>query len=290
MKRLFLIVVFFFLCIPPFAYAHLAGQAPFFEVNGIYSSFYPVPTTSLTNFPLAQDAGPQLYLVNQPISFLLDTSKLPVPPEIIKVSKFTWDFGDGKKATGLTNTHIYTHIGSHMLSIYVDDGENPTPQLLESVLLQIVPNTNYHLPKAVLTIDGLTKPNALNNEFHIPMHQTVTLNASASIAPSSTIATYFWDVGDGNSQPGQTITYTYPGDERLVFVVLRVTDTNGFIADTYTAIRNDIGIVLPTAAPKHHSILSSGVFFFLAGVVILVVSTVLIVFFTGYLRSNYKSG
>lgn len=234
----------------PLASAHLIGQAPFFEVNGKYSNFYSVPTTSLTNFPLAQDQAPDNYIVNQPITFKLDTSKLPVPPEIIKMSQFTWDFGDGEKGSGLTNTHTYKKMGSYLLSISVDDGTNPTPQLLESVQLQILPFKGYQLPKAIIALNNLTKPNAANNEFHLPMHKDIIYNATQSISGSSPIKSYFWDLGDSNSSTKPQLMHTFPADMRLAFVVLRVTDKNGFINDAYTALRNDKGIVLQTKKPS----------------------------------------
>ena len=258
MKKLlfiFLIVCFFFS--PSHASAHLIGQAPFFEVNGKYSNFYVIPTTSLENFPLAQDGGPENYLVNQPISFVLDTSKLPVPPEIIKISKFTWDFGDGEKGSGLTNTHVYKKMGSYLLSIDVDDGTNPTPQLLESVQLTVLPYKDYKLPQAHIVIDGLSKPNASANEYHLPLHQPVQFDATQSTAGSSPIVSYFWDRGDSTTQTTSQFSYTYSEDTRLAFVVLRIKDKNGFIADAYTAVRNDTGIVLPTPTRKTTSFFTS---------------------------------
>ena len=273
-KFVFLITVLIFLSTTQIASAHLIGQAPFFEVNGIYSNFYAVPTTSLMDFPLAQDNGPANYLINQPITFKLDTSKLPVPPEIIKISKFTWDFGDGEKGTGLDNIHRYKKMGSYMLSVYVDDGTNPTPQLLESIELQILPDKNYKLPKAAITLDQLSKPNRSNNEYHLPMHTSVSFDGSNSSEGTSKIVSYFWDRGDGTSQTGNTFNYTYTSDTRLAFVVLRIKDANGFIADTYTALRDDNGIVLPTPTPKPKGFLFSKLFFILLGAGIIVLGLI----------------
>lgn len=272
--RIIGLIFFLFLLFTQVASAHLIGQAPFFEVNGKYSNFYSVPTTSLDTFPLAQDAGPENYLINQPIAFKLDTTKLPVPPEIIKISKFTWDFGDGEKGTGIENAHSYKKIGSYLLSIYVNDGTSPTPQLLESVQLQILPSKNYVLPKAVISLDGLTKPNRSNNEYHLPMHKPVSFDASSSIAGSSKIVSYFWDVGDSTFQQTNQFTYTYPSAMRLAFVVLRVKDANGFIGDTYTAIRDDNGITLPTPTPKPQNFFSNKFIFILVGAIIVVIGII----------------
>src|SRR5690348_15333050 len=79
---------------PSQASAHLAGQPPFFVINNFYSNLYPVPLTSLSNFPLPQDMAPNTYTVNQTLNMHLDEKVLPAPPEVIEKTKFTWDFGD----------------------------------------------------------------------------------------------------------------------------------------------------------------------------------------------------
>src|SRR4051812_41879426 len=91
------ILTFWTVFSPITAFAHTAGQVPYFKVNGVFSNLYPVPTTSLSDFQLPQDDSPDTYLVNQSIDFELDLSRLPIPPEVVKETVFSWDFGDGEK-------------------------------------------------------------------------------------------------------------------------------------------------------------------------------------------------
>ena len=123
--------------------AHLAGQPPFFKVNGKFSDLYRVPTTSLPTFNLPQDGFSEPFLINESINFEIDKTLLPVPPDIADQTEFTWDFGDGSSGTGLKNTHQYKKMGSFILVISAKyKGDAAPPQLLQSLLLNIVPDKN----------------------------------------------------------------------------------------------------------------------------------------------------
>src|SRR5476651_2725006 len=150
-KLILVVLTVLFLSTPKIVSAHIAGQPPYFKVNDKYANLYPVPLTSLNDFDLPQDLPPENYLINVPISFEIDTTQLPVPPEIVKISKFYWDFDDGTNGTGLKNTHTYKKIGSYIIKIKVDDGTVPEPQLLESVIINVLPDLNYQIPEAVIS-------------------------------------------------------------------------------------------------------------------------------------------
>ena len=92
---LFTFLAFFF--VTPSIYAHIAGQPPFFKMNDKYADYYPVYSTSLSDFTLPQDLAPENYLVNELVQFEIDTKMLPFPPEVIEKIEYTWDFGDGTK-------------------------------------------------------------------------------------------------------------------------------------------------------------------------------------------------
>lgn len=59
---------------------------------------------------------------------------------------------------------------------------------------------------------------------------TVTYDGTASSDPDGTIASYFWDFGDGTSATGSTATHTYlqPGQYRAVLVVTDNSGDDGF--------------------------------------------------------------
>lgn len=242
-KILFLFSVILFL-FPNSVSAHLIGQPPFFKVNGIYSQLYSVPTASTEEYDLPQDSTPTNYLVNQPIQFELDASKLPgVTPEVLAATTFSWEFGDGQKAQGLKQTHTYTKIGSYIIKIFADDGTTPTPQLLESALVQVLPNKNYQLPTSVITVNGKRSSNPVTDILTFPLNQPLQFDGSASSSKSSHIVSYFWDFGDEKTATGVKLMHIYSStlDLPQAFPVLRVTDANGFFTDSYLQIQNKTG-------------------------------------------------
>ncbi len=219
--------------------AHLVGQPPFFKVNGLYSQLYPVPVTSLNNFDLPQDSAPDNYLVNVPISFEFDEARLPAPKDIIEKTKFDWDFTDGSHGEGLKQTHTFTKIGSYIIKIYADDGTTPKPQLLESVLVNVLPDKNYHLPQAKILINGLSGKDPLTDVLQFSFNQPLQMDGTKSTS-SSGIAEYFWDLGDQKSALGATQTHLEPKDLSQAFIVLRVKDKNGLIADQFVEVQNGL--------------------------------------------------
>jgi len=232
-------------CLSP-AFAHLIGQPPFLKINGQYANLYPVPLTSLNNFDLPQDLAPDNYSLNQTINFELDKTRLPAPSNIVEQTKFDWDFTDGTHAQGLKLSHAFSRIGSYIIKIYADDGTTPKPQLLESVLVNIVPalpadgpDKNYQLPQAKITVNSQQSKDPLTDILQFSFQDKLNLDASESRAQGS-IAEYFWDFGDQKSGIGPSQTHQYPADLSQVFVVLRVKDSNGFLADNFVEIQNSL--------------------------------------------------
>lgn len=250
-----IILVTYFLLFPKNASAHLFGQPPFFKINNEYSNFYHVPLTSLYDFGLPQDAAPKNYLVGEQISFGFDENRLPAPPDVVEKTKFIWDFGDGESGSRLSNTHTYKKMGSYIITIYADDGTTPTPQLLESVLVNILPDQNYPLPKAVITVDGIQSKDPLTDILHFPLTNSLQYSASESKDEKTSITSYTWDFGDQKSSDKKVNSHSYSKDTQEVFVVLRIKDSNNFIADDFVEIKN--GPADPSRVPSSKPIASS---------------------------------
>lgn len=237
-KLKYLIVAILWLTILPHSVsAHLAGQPPFFKVNGEYSILYPVPLTSLDNFELPQDLATKTYLVNRRIEFELDANFLPATKEVIDKTTFSWDFGDNTKGTGLKNTHIYKKPGSYIMKIYAQYVTDPQPQLLQSTMIHVVPTANYQLPKAIIKINGAESKEALTDILKADFNQVVNFDATSSIS-NSEIVSYTWDFGDQVSDNKPNTTHQYDTSLKITFPVLRIKDANGFIADTFVELEN----------------------------------------------------
>jgi hypothetical protein len=228
----------FFFCFPTTVLAHLPGQQSFFKINESYTTLYPVPSSSLPDFILPQDSAPKSFLIGESIAFAIDTTRLPMMSDAtLAKSRFQWDFGDGKTFEGLETTHEYEKMGSYILQIWVDDGSGGAPILLQSILLNVIPDAFYKLPKAIISVNGKTSIDSLTDPLTFSFARPLIFDVSKSIIPSG-IASIQWDLGDMHASSQKSLQYQYKNDLRIVFPVLRIKDKNGFIADTFIQLNN----------------------------------------------------
>jgi len=260
MKRILLIIFLVFLFTPNIAYANGAGLPPFFKINGKYSISNPLQMLGITaqSFLIPQDFTPENYMVNEPIDFEIDNSQLlPVIGELnLKNTKYSWDFGDGSKAEGLKNSHTYSMIGSYILVLTIniyDTQVNQPTQFIDSFLLNIVPDKNYRLPKAIIAINGKEVKDPLYNPFSVNYKYPVTFDASRSENNAANIITYLWNFGDGQTSTEKIPTHKYTNQD-IQIIVLRVKDKDGFISDAFVGLNNDPNIKNTTPVVKNKSV------------------------------------
>lgn len=220
------------------SYAHLAGQPPYFRVNGIFTDYYPVPTSSIPDFNLPQDIARDTYLVNEKIDFEIDQKLLPIPEEITQKTAFFWDFGDGEKAEGLKNSHAYKKPGSYVLVINATTQSDPKPQLIQSMLLNISLSKDFKLPKALFKVNNFQSKDPLTDILNTSLRKDLKFDASISES-SSPITEYLWDFGDGTTGKGSKVTHKYTNNPYTVFPVLRIKTADGFISDAFMQITDE---------------------------------------------------
>lgn len=234
-----LICLVLILVFPYSVKAHSIGQPPYFRVNGIYTDYYPVPSSSLADFKLPQDIATGVFLINATIDFEIDPALLPVPSEIVDKTEFLWEFGDGEKAEGLKNSHTYLKPGTYFLDIYANSDGGFEPQLLQSTAINIVPYKDYKLPKSVITVNGKESKDPLLDLIDVNFSGKQKFNGNKSEAGSGVITEYFWDLGDLHYAEGKEIIYSYPDNPYTVFPVLRIKTQDGFIADSFVQIKDE---------------------------------------------------
>ncbi len=218
--------------------AHMVGQPPFFKVNGQFSPYYSVPTSSLPDFNLPQDMAPTNFLIGEVIDFEIDSTLLPVPKEVIDRTTFIWDFGDGGSASGLKNSHSFKRKGSYVLTLKADAGDSMGPLVIQSVMLNIVPDKNYQLPKSNIVVNGWESKDPLTDMLESSFEAEYKFDGSKSSGGSSKIVEYFWDFGDGKSGEGPKANHRYTTNPYTVFPLLRVKTEDGFIADSFVQIKD----------------------------------------------------
>lgn len=231
------LVISFLLAIifPPITFAHGEGE-PFLKIQGKATKEYHVPAASSPNLILPQDTTEEDYLVGQELSFEIDTTALPIPGEMIRLTNFTSDFGDGSRAIGLNLTHIYENPGTYFINLEATTAEIAEPQLLQSTAINILAKPDYKLPQAVIKINNNDSKDPLLDIIEVDFDKEITFDAGGSDPGDSEIIEYFWDLGDGNSKSGKTFKYKYSENPYVVFPVLRIKTSDGFISDAYVQL------------------------------------------------------
>ncbi len=242
MKIFLTLLLIFCTLFPQKTFAHGAGFPPFFKIDGKIAEPYFMQNVGIfsTSLNIPQDEAHKKYRVGDRINFEIDKKQLEVvfPPEVIDSMKFEWDFGDGRKGSGIKNTHKYEKIGSYILSIYMDTNEPDTEStLIESALIHVVPADSYSLPKPFIKVNGKDVSQLEFSILDIDLNNSLTFEASGSKS-SAEIVSYIWDFGDEQTSGKKIAKHQYQLPQAFATVVLRATDENGFFTDSYINVRN----------------------------------------------------
>lgn len=202
--------------------AHGSGP-PFFKINGKYAQtnllYLGIPEF---RFPISQDNTPEeKYLVNKDIEFEIDTSQLLVPQEIVRKSTFRWTWEkDSKDYTyGTKQSHRYSKIGSKLITIEVKSPDITEFVAINTVLIHVVPNDSYKLPKIEIVKIG-------NNQ---KLNQPVTFGAKVEEGTSS-IKSKIWFLDQNTYKENEDFPiYTYTQATFTNFVFLEAQDEQGFL-------------------------------------------------------------
>ncbi len=160
--------------------------------------------------PQAAISAPRQADVNQQVTFDGSASQ-----SAVGITAYSWDLGDGAKATGATVTHAYANPGDYQVVLTVTDASN----LQDSttwVISVLAPATPVPPPPPVAVI--IAPP---TGDSATP----VTFDGSASISDAG-ITSYAWDMGDGATLQGAVVQYTFTNPGNYT-VTLTVTDAVG---------------------------------------------------------------
>ncbi len=133
------------------------------------------------------------------------------------ITSYTWNFGNGRTASGITATTSFEDPGSYFVTLTIRDEFGRSASTTST-----------------LTVAEGTKPSAAFtfSPTNPEVGQAVYFNAAPSTVPSGrTIVDYEWDFGDGGDGSGQTPNHTY-NQARTYTVVLTVRDNTGQTATT----------------------------------------------------------
>jgi PKD repeat protein len=137
------------------------------------------------------------------------------------IASYEWDLGDGATATGITTDHVYQRAGSFEARLTIRDNLGVAATATKTVTVKAAgaPTADFSFSPS--------KP---------APGQTVTFNASASTAATGrTIVSYTWDLGNGQTRSGVSVTTSYsaPG---AFNVTLTVRDDGGLSSTTTKSV------------------------------------------------------
>lgn len=260
MNKLLIAVAFCFFASVQQVSAHAEGLTPFLSINGVSPDMHPLQKESIitTSIVIPEDLAKESYLINEPVSFTIDTDVLAkvYSEDALSTITYEWDFGDGASAEGTAVRHTYTSIGSKIVTIYAnfnDPEAGLPPQKIEIVQVNIAPDASYTLPQPYIIANN----KALDGDSHeVNMQNPVAFDVQFRNTPSADIASYQWDFGEGGKSTAKKAVYRYTTDPAIVTPVLKVTDKNGFIVFTsglltngkttegYTFATNTVGAII----------------------------------------------
>jgi len=156
------------------------------------------------------------------------------------IVNYSWDFGDGNTATGVTVSHAYADNGLYLVTLTVTDNDGATD--------------SAHATKTVMNrqpVASFTETAEIVNT-----DETISFDASDSSDPDGTIVDYSWDFGDGAKGTGVSVQHAYSQDGTYT-VTLTVTDDDG-ATDTTSATKTVLNrIPIASFTESAHTVSSS---------------------------------
>jgi len=135
------------------------------------------------------------------------------------IVNYSWDFGDGNTATGITVSHDYSDNGFYLVTLTVTDNDGAT--------------ASAHATKTVMNRPPVAS--FTETAETVNTDETISFDASDSSDPDGSIVNYSWDFGDGAKGTGVSIQHAYSQDGTYT-VTLTVTDDDG-ATDTTSATK-----------------------------------------------------
>jgi len=156
------------------------------------------------------------------------------------ITSYIWNFGDGATSRGASVSHTYTSAGTYIANITLTNADGLTSRAIQQIIV------NESAPPIANMSASTTRGEA-----------TLRVNFAAEDASSSSspINRYQWNLGDGSSATGPSVSHSYTRAGTFL-VVVTITNENGQSANTSQQITVTEPVVL---APPVASINASPV-------------------------------
>jgi PKD repeat protein len=135
------------------------------------------------------------------------------------ITSILWNFGDGTFSSAASPTKLYNVAGTYTATVTVTDNKGAV--VTDSVDILVHHNDDPVVSISVNEVQGLA-----------PFSATFT---SAASDPDGTVASYFWDFGDGQTSTDANPVHVY--DQGIFLATLTVTDNHGATASASVALK-----------------------------------------------------
>ena len=156
------------------------------------------------------DYSPEDPIVNESITFS-GGSSYDVFGNIVN---YSWNFGAGTNASGITAFHAYSSPGTYPVMLNVTDNDGFSDYVVENV-------TVYSFRPNIPPVANFTGSPSIPR-----MGENVIFNGSSSHDPDGWIVSYNWNLGDGTKMNGSVVSHAFSADGSYD-VSLTVTDNKG---------------------------------------------------------------
>ena len=156
------------------------------------------------------------------------------------VNRYSWDFGDGTFQDGPKPTHVFPEPGSYVVTLTIHGDRIGDCDNVDADELIVTVND---APIAKFTISSQTAP----------VGEPIAFDASESKSGGSSIVSWNWDFGDGQSGEGETVEHVYKESGKYFVNMTIATDSE--TACNTAAARNIVTINDPPVAkagPDHY--------------------------------------
>ncbi len=147
-----------------------------------------------------------------------------------EIANYTWSFGDGDQAVGVTASHTYQFAGSYSLSLTVTDATGDSQSSSISI------NVTEPLPLPPPPPPP-TEPTAVISSSSTvgEVPYSVDFDGSGSTSEQPPILSYSWDFGEGITAVGSTVRHTF-SEAGSYTTRLTVTDSVGLSGTATTPV------------------------------------------------------
>lgn len=111
---------------------------------------------------------------------------------------YSWNFGDGTSAGGITTSHAFRTAGTFPVTLTVTDARGASVLFTQSITV-----TAPTPPTASFTMSPTPAPTNVDVFFNA--------SQSRAVGPGRTLVSYNWNFGDGQTGSGVTVSHRYSG-------------------------------------------------------------------------------